>query len=67
MGEMKDNTIPFGKTAEEIISEITAEFNYPVCFNFPAGHIKNNRAIILGREYELIVNDVVHLIPKNCN
>ena len=64
MTEMKDNTIPFGKTAEKIISEITAEYDYPVCFNFPAGHIENNRAIILGREYELIVNDDVHLIPK---
>src|SRR4029077_13849329 len=36
--EMKDNTVPFGKTSEEIILEAVKEYNYPVCFGFPAGH-----------------------------
>lgn len=48
MSDMKDNTIPYGKTAEEIIAEHVADFNYPVCFGFPAGHIKNNYALKLG-------------------
>ena len=65
MTEMKDNTVPFGKTAEEIIADAVAEYNYPVCFNFPAGHIKNNTALILGREYELTVNDKVTLKTRN--
>lgn len=46
--DMKDNTIPYGKIAEEIIAEHVAEYDYPVCFNFPAGHIKNNYALKLG-------------------
>jgi muramoyltetrapeptide carboxypeptidase len=50
MSDMNDNTIPYGKTAEEIIFDIMKGYNFPVCFNFPAGHIKDNRAIIMGRE-----------------
>ncbi|HSR17368.1 MAG TPA: LD-carboxypeptidase [Ignavibacteriaceae bacterium] len=61
MTEMKDNTIPFGKTAEEIIAEHVAEYDYPVCFNFPAGHIPNNHPLIFGREVELIVQEKVSL------
>ncbi len=56
MTEMKDNTVPFGKTAEEIIYEAVKEYNYPVCFGFPAGHIKDNCAMIIGRKAKLYVN-----------
>ncbi len=47
--KMHDNAIPFGMTAEKIISEKTKDKNIPTVFNFPAGHINDNRAIILGR------------------
>jgi len=56
MTDMNDNTIPFGKTAEEIIAEHVSEFDYPVCFGFPAGHIKNNMALVLGRMSRLNVS-----------
>ena len=49
MTDMKDNVIPFGKSAEEIIAEHVAEFSYPVCFGFPAGHIADNNALIMGK------------------
>ena len=55
MTEMKDNTIPYGKTAEEIILEHVAEYNYPVCFDFPAGHIEDNRSILMGKKAKLFV------------
>ena len=53
--DMNDNNMPFGKTAEEIILEHVKYYNYPVCFNFPAGHIANNKAIILGKEGKLVI------------
>ena len=55
--EVKDNDIPFGFSIEEIILEIVAKYNYPVCFNFPAGHINDNRTLILGREISLTVKE----------
>ncbi|MAN59196.1 MAG: LD-carboxypeptidase [Flavobacteriaceae bacterium] len=55
MTKMHDNNQPFGKAAEEIILDSVSGYDYPVCFNFPAGHIDDNRALILGREVELSV------------
>ena len=57
MTEMKDNKVYFGKTAEEIIADLVKEYNYPVILNFPAGHIADNRALIMGREVELKIAD----------
>lgn len=61
MTDMNDNKVPYGKTAEEIISEHVKEFNFPVCFNFPAGHIPDNRPLIMGAEAELDVGKTVSL------
>jgi muramoyltetrapeptide carboxypeptidase len=55
MSDMKDNKVPFGKTAEEIIWDAVKEYNYPVCFNFPAGHIERNLAFYNGKRIELKV------------
>lgn len=57
MTDMKDNAIPFGKFPEEIILDAVKDYNYPVCFDFPAGHIDRNLAMYFGREVELTVND----------
>ena len=55
--ELKDNDIPFGFSAEQIIMGHVKEFNYPICFNFPAGHIADNRALIFGRKANLKVQN----------
>ncbi len=55
MSEMRDNTISFGKTAPEIIFEAVQEYQYPVSFNFPAGHVQDNRALVFGKEITLEV------------
>ncbi len=56
LNKMNDNTIAFGKDAEQIIAEYVQQSGIPVCFNFPAGHIPDNRALILGREVQLNID-----------
>ncbi len=46
--DVKDNAIPFGQTVPEIVMNLVKEYDYPVCFDFPAGHIDNNYALRLG-------------------
>jgi len=55
MTEMKDNKVPFGKTAEEIIFDAVKEYKFPVCFNLPAGHVANNTALYFGKKAKLSV------------
>jgi muramoyltetrapeptide carboxypeptidase len=51
--DMKDTERPFGKTVYEVIQDIVAEYDYPVCFNFPVSHGKENYALKVGGSYEL--------------
>ncbi|SFE57859.1 S66 peptidase family protein [Sunxiuqinia elliptica] len=55
--EMKDNDSPFGQTAYEIIQASVQDYDYPVCFDFPAGHIERNLPLILGANYTLAVGE----------
>ena len=48
MSDMNDNAVPFGKTAEEIILDVLSDTAFPIMFNVPAGHIEDNRALIIG-------------------
>jgi len=57
MTDMNDNEIPFGKTAYQIIKESVSEYEYPVCFGFPAGHLSDNQPLIMGAKIKLDVND----------
>jgi muramoyltetrapeptide carboxypeptidase len=58
MTKMNDNEIPWGKNALEIIEDITKDLKIPIMYNFPAGHIQDNRALIFGRQVSMEVNDV---------
>jgi muramoyltetrapeptide carboxypeptidase len=53
--DMHDNEVPFGMDAKEIIRTAVDEYDYPVCFDFPAGHIEGNMAMVLGRQVSLEV------------
>jgi muramoyltetrapeptide carboxypeptidase LdcA involved in peptidoglycan recycling len=57
MTKMKDNEVPWGKNAVEIVDDVTKKYNIPVIFNFPAGHIQDNRALIMGSTVTIEVNE----------
>lgn len=57
MTDMYDTAIPFGKSYEEII---LAHFEFrkiPIAFDFPAGHINDNQALVLGSNIEFSVEE----------
>lgn len=53
--DVGEESIPFGQSPEEVIWELVKEYNYPICFNFPVGHIDDNRAMVLGKNVSLQV------------
>jgi len=55
MTKMNDNEIPWGKNALEIIEDITKGLKIPIMYNFPAGHIQDNRALIFGQQVSMEV------------
>lgn len=66
--QIHDNTHPFGQTAEEVIAEAVSEYDYPVCFGFPAGHFDDNRTLFFGlksrvevtSEKSVFLGNIVH-------
>ncbi len=57
MTKMKDNDIPWGKNANQIIEDVASKYNIPIIYNFPAGHMADNRTLIMGRQVSIDVNE----------
>jgi muramoyltetrapeptide carboxypeptidase len=55
--DVRENDTDFGKPVQQVILDAVAEYNFPVVFDFPAGHIRDNRTLILGREVLLEVKE----------
>jgi muramoyltetrapeptide carboxypeptidase len=53
--DIKENSTPFGMTLEELVLNITKEYDFPILFGFSAGHEDKNLAIIMGREIKMKV------------
>ena len=53
---MEDPKEPFGKNHYDIITFHTKDYAYPVCFDFPVGHQKDNYALRCGQEHQLEVS-----------
>jgi len=54
---LEDNDPPFGESVADMVLDLTAEYTYPIAFDFPAGHLADNRALILGKQVTLEVTD----------
>ena len=55
MTDLEDTATPFGMSVEEIILAHFQFRNIPVAFGFPAGHLNDNRALILGKKVRFSV------------
>ncbi len=53
---MKDNDPGFGQSKEELVAALVQGCTYPVCFDFPAGHIPENYPLLLGCRAKLQVS-----------
>lgn len=62
--DAKDTERPFGKTVYDIIEETVADYNYPVCYNFPVSHEKENYALKVGVGYKLKVGKTKVLLEE---
>lgn len=63
--DTKDTERPFGQTVYHAVYEAVKDYNYPVCFNFPVGHAKENYALKVGVHHQLKVsNRAVTLTEK---
>jgi muramoyltetrapeptide carboxypeptidase len=52
----EDPADEFGKNLFDIVLEKVKEYNYPVCFDFPVGHQKNNFALKCGIKHQLSIS-----------
>jgi muramoyltetrapeptide carboxypeptidase len=53
---MKDHSISFGSTWEEIILESVATYHYPVIFGVPAGHGDENWPLEMGIRLQSLIH-----------
>jgi len=51
----EDPADEFGKNIYDIVLEKVKQYNYPVCFDFPVGHQKNNFALKCGVKHKILV------------
>ncbi|MCL2245821.1 MAG: LD-carboxypeptidase [Lentimicrobiaceae bacterium] len=62
--KMRDNEVAFGNTFEQIIYEHCSEYDFPIAFNFPAGHDEVNVAIKLGANYIMTVETTKTILKE---
>ncbi|MDO5971948.1 LD-carboxypeptidase [Flavivirga aquimarina] len=56
MTKLRKNTTLWGTSIEQLILDALSDYDFPIAFNMPAGHEKDNRAMILGRIIQLTVD-----------
>ncbi len=65
MTDLQDTDTPFGQTIEEIILSHFKYRKIPIGFNFPSGHIPDNRSLVLGKIHELVINESETILNIN--
>jgi len=66
MTKLRKNTTLWGTSIEQLILDVLADYDFPIAFNMPAGHEKDNRALILGRTIQLnVTKEKATVVFKN--
>jgi len=61
----KDTVTPYGFSTIDVIRDIVKDYTFPICFNFPVSHEKENYALKTGVNYKLTVKkDKVTLVEQ---
>ncbi|MDG5490519.1 LD-carboxypeptidase [Psychroserpens sp. SPM9] len=55
MSKLRKNTTLWGTSVEQLILDALSDYDFPIAFNMPAGHEKDNRAMVLGKTVTLTV------------
>lgn len=55
ISKIRKNTTLWGTSVEQLVLDALADYDFPIAFNMPAGHEKDNRAMVLGKTIELNV------------
>jgi muramoyltetrapeptide carboxypeptidase len=53
LSKIKTNSTKWGSSIEQLIYDVVAAYDFPILYEFPAGHEPDNRALILGRTVEM--------------
>lgn len=55
MSDFKEGSTPFGKSQYEVIADVVSDYDFPVCYNFPIGHVGLNIPVKIGMQARLDV------------
>lgn len=55
ISNIKTNSTKWGSSIEQLIYDVVAEYDFPILYQFPAGHESDNRALVFGRTIEMSV------------
>lgn len=55
VSKVRKNTTLWGKPMEQLVLDALADYDFPIAFNMPAGHEKDNRAMVLGKTIDFTV------------
>jgi len=55
ISNIKTNSTKWGSSIEQLIYDVVSEYDFPIVYQFPAGHEPDNRSLILGRTIEMNV------------
>jgi len=62
MSKLRKNTTLWGTSVEQLILDALADYDFPIAFNMPAGHEKDNRAMVFGKMIELKVDKTKSIV-----